>query len=358
MNLVCPLLSAICFPVLCGHASIPAQPQSSFIASHPSREIQRVFESDSLLDLTLKVNLAELLKDRGEERPEHPGTITYFAADSTPVALDVKVRTRGNFRLKPGNCDFPPLRLNFKKKQVENTLFANQDKLKLVTHCRNRKPYEQYLLQEYLAYRIYNLLTDKSLRVRLARITYQDSLEKREAITAFAFLIEDEDALAQRHEAIVMEGGRIHSNLMEAEHMALLSVFQYLIGNTDWSVGALHNIVVMQPVKGDVPPFAVPYDFDYSGVVNARYAVPPPELGLRSVRERRYRGFCRSAEELAPIFARFNQRREAIYALYRNHPFLEQKQIESTLAYFDEFYETINNPQKVKWEFLESCRRE
>ena len=351
----------ICFCVSSLMASARAQPASLFNDSTHSSDqpVSGLFESDDLLELTLTTDLKALLKDRGQESPYRPATLTYLAEDSTTVSLDIQVKTRGQFRLKRSNCDFPPLRLNFKKKQVEHTVFANQDKLKLVTHCRsNRKQYEQYVLQEYLAYRLYNLLTDKSFRVRLARITYQDSLNNRDPLTAFAFLIEDEEAMAKRNQAIIMEAGRIHSKFMEAEHMVLLAVYQYLIGNTDWSIPALHNVVLIQQVQGESAPLAVPYDFDYSGVVNAHYAIPPAQLDLSSVRERRYRGFCRPEAELAPAFAFFNQQQEAIYALYQNNSFLEQKQIKSTLAYFDEFYETINNPKKVKWEFLENCRRE
>ena len=357
---------AICFCVLSLIASARAQQtsQAGQVAIDSARgrdhEGLGLFDTDALLELTLKGNLKAFLKDKGENRSYHPATLAYFAEDSATVSLDLKVKTRGIFRRKYGDCDVPPLMLNFKKKQVEQTLFANQDKLKLVTHCRKKqKLYEQYLLQEYFAYRVYNLLTDRSLRVRLARMTYQDSTGKPDPFTEFAFLIEDEEAMAKRNKGIVMatEGKNVQQLWIDAEHMVLVAVYQYMIGNADWSVPGPHNIALIQ-VEGISDPIAVPYDFDFAGVVNAHYATPPPQLGIKTVRERIYRGFCRPEVDLLSIFARFNQRREAIYALYLNNSFLDQKQIKNTLRYFDEFYEIINDPKKIKWAFLEACRKD
>jgi len=356
---------AICFCVLNLIASARAQEalQPGQVSSDSARGRDHdglgLFDTDDPLELTLKADLKPLLKDRGENRSYHSATLTYFAEDSATVSLDIKAKTRGIFRRKFGNCDVPPLMLNFKKKQVEQTLFANQDKVKLVTHCRNKqKTYEQYLLQEYLAYRVYNLLTDKSFRVRLARMTYQDSTGKRGPFTEFAFLIEDEEIMAKRNKGIVVDtqGKTVQQRSIDAEHMVLVAVYQYMIGNTDWSLPGLHNIALIQ-LEGISDPIAVPYDFDFSGLVNAHYAIPAAQVSIKTVRERIYRGFCRPEVDLMSILARFNQQREAIYALYQNNAFLDRKQIKNTLSYFDEFYEIINNPKKIKWAILDACRK-
>jgi hypothetical protein len=365
MKSACSCLLAICFCVSNLMASARAQEasQPGQVASDSAQGRDHdglgLFDTDEPLELTLKADLKPLLKDRGETRSYHSATLTYIAEDSAIVSLDIKARVRGIFRRKFGNCDVPPLMLNFKKKQVEKTIFANQDKVKLVTHCRNKnKTYEQYLLQEYLAYRVYNLLTERSFRVRLARMTYEDSTGKRDPFTEFAFLIEDEEAMTKRNNGSVVDpqGRTVQQRSIDAEHMVLVAVYQYMIGNTDWSLPGLHNIALMQ-VKGIPDPVAVPYDFDFSGVVNAHYAIPAAQTNITTVRQRAYRGFCRPEADLMSILARFSQQREAIYALYQNNPFLDQKQIKSTLSYFDDFYEVVNNPKKVKREFLDGCRK-
>jgi hypothetical protein len=266
------------------------------------------------------------------------------------------VRTRGNFRLRRRTCNFPPLRINFKTKDTENTVFHGEDKLKLVAHCQdNKEEFEQYVLQEYLIYRIYNLFTDRSFRVRLARMTYVDTGSDKEPFTRWGFLLEDDDRMAARNGMDIFEMQGIHPDATDYELVTLLYVFQYLIGNTDWSVSGMHNIELM---AGETQvPYAVPFDFDWSGLIAAPYARPDPQLPIRKVRDRLFRGYCRTPEELAPVFAQFNAKKDDIYALYRNQAGLDEDYLEKTLKYFDEFYETINDPRKVDREFIRRCRQ-
>ena len=184
-----------------------------------------LFESDGVLEMELAADFSALLKDRGEQRSEHPATLSYTEPDGTPGELAIQLRTRGNFRLEARNCDFPPLRLNFKQGDAEHTVFAGQDKLKLVTHCRTGKTqFEQQMLQEFLAYRVYNQLTELSFRVRLARISYVDTAGKRKPSTRFAFLIEDEDRMAQRNIGVVFEIQRFSLTLTEPAQSALFAL--------------------------------------------------------------------------------------------------------------------------------------
>jgi hypothetical protein len=133
-------------------------------------------------------------------------------------------------------------------------------------------------------------------------------------------------------------------------------MYEYFLGNTDWSVYALHNIVLVE-MPGTVFPMPVPYDFDWSGVINAPYAVPDAKLPIRSVRQRLYRGYCRTLEEIQPILARFTENKDQIYALYRDLPALEEKRRTEMLAYYDEFYKTISDPRAVEREFIRTCRK-
>jgi hypothetical protein len=186
---------------------------ATLLALPASGTAQALFASPDALHLTLATDLRALLRDRGDERQDHPATLTFMDSTGNPVALEIAVRTRGNFRLRRSTCAFPPLRLDFPKQRTAGTPFAGQDKLKLVTHCQSRASFEQNLLHEYLVYRILNLLTDKSFRARLARVTYRDLARPTDSLTRYAALLESDAELAARHGARVVEqrgvvGGR------------------------------------------------------------------------------------------------------------------------------------------------------
>jgi len=316
---------------------------------------ETLFDAEHPLELTLEADLKPVLRDRGDKRPDHPARLWYLDQQGDTVSFDIGVRTRGHYRRIYLDCNVPPLRLNFKKKAVKNTVFAGQDKLKLVTHCRDKATsYQQFTLQEYLIYKVYNLITDNSFRVRLVRITYVDTEGKRKPVTKYGFLIEDEDLLAKRLGGRILKTGIIHQEATHRDQATLLAVFQYMMGNTDWSVPGRHNIKFVF-VDPKLPPFAVPYDFDFAGLVDPPYAKPDPRLQISSVRERLYRGYCRTEEEFQTAFAPFNEQREAIYALFRDFEYLDEKVKKRSLDYLDDFYETINKPRSVKREFLRAC---
>ena len=324
-------------------------------AQSPAESSAGLFGSEQLLELTLETDFSVILKDRSPESQYRPATLSYVGVDGSPVTLDIKVKTRGIFRLNPINCQFPPLMLNFAKKDAEHTLFADQDKVKLVTHCRNRDPdYEQYVLQEYLVYRTFNLFTDKSFHVRLASMRYIDKSGKNEPLTKYAFLLEDEGAMAARNGAQVSDAPGGQQEDFDSTYMGLVTLFQYLMGNTDWTVRVAHNIKIIRDSLG--VHFGVPYDFDWSGVMETKYARPAPQLEIHTVRRRLYRGYCRTEEGFRALFSPFLERKDAIYSLYRNLEGLSPKKLQQTLEYLDEFYETINDRNAIKQEFLRACR--
>jgi hypothetical protein len=312
-----------------------------------------LFAGHETLRLTLATDLRALLRDRGEQRQEHAARLTYSASAGRPVSLDIEVRTRGNFRLRRTVCTFPPLRLDIPKKAAGGTVFAGQDKLKLVTHCRNGRSYEQSVLHEYLLYCAFNLLTDKSYRARLARVTYVDTAGKEDSLTRYAVLLESDAELAERHHATLLEQRGVTQALTDQDQMTVVAVFQYFAGNTDWSVAGLHNITLLQ--DSTATPYAIPYDFDWSGVISAPYAVPAPQVGTKTVRERAYRGYCPPEDRLAPVIERFNARKDSIYALYRAQEGLEPRESAQALKYFDEFYRVINDPRSVRRAFFQNC---
>ena len=313
-----------------------------------------LFASHEPLELTLEADFSQLEEDREEDSPERPAAVFLSRPNAEPLRIDAQVRTRGKFRLQRRTCQLPNLRLNFPKKQLEGTVLEGQDKLKLVGYCRDRDDFEQNVLEEYAVYRAYNLVTDVSFRVRLARITYRDTSGKREPITRYGFLLEDDDALAERVGGKRVEAAAVPPVSFDAEAATMMALFQYMVGNTDWSMVQFHNSELVQLPDGKLVP--VPYDFDFSGVVNAPYAAPDPSLGTRSVRERVYRGFCRAEVDMKKAYDAFGVWREAFDGLFRGQQGLDPENAERAVEYLDDFYEVIGSERRAGVAIERACR--
>jgi len=315
-----------------------------------------LFDTGEILEVTLTTGLKEVKKDIGEKRGYHPATIAYQNEEGETVSLDLKVKTRGNSRRSKNMCDFPPLRLNFKKDNTKGSIFEGQNKLKLVAHCQdNRDDYKEYVVREYLVYKAYQLLTDKGFRVRLLKMTYVDSGNKENTVERYGFIIEAEEFLAERMGGEMLENKKIHAENTDRKMVDRVSVFQYMIGNLDWSVKENHNMKMCY-VAG-ASPYCIPYDFDLTGIVDTEYALPPEMLAVNSVRDRLFRGYCRTSEEFEEAFKEFLRIKDDLYALYTESELLSEKYVKSTIKYLDNFYATINNPKSVKQEFLKKCRK-
>lgn len=231
--------------------------------------------------------------------------------------------------------------------------------LKLVSSCKLGEDYENYLLTEYLVYKMYNLLTEKSFRVRLLQLTYRDSTSKVKEFTRYAFLLEDTKDMAKRNKMREYKQLNVGTEQTNREQMTLVAIFQYMIGNTDWSVPVKHNIRLIND-NNDNPallPYPVPYDFDYCGLVNAEYAVPYEELGLDNVRQRLYRGYPRTMEELNKTLQVFKEKKEKIYSLVTEMKLLGKNKQKDIINYLDGFYDIINKPKEVASIFIKNARK-
>lgn len=313
----------------------------------------KFFRTEEPVAVTLTTNIKRLRGDKDPNAPWRAATLTFAPSGGAPASIPVRVRTRGIWRLK--TCEFPPLRLNFTSEAVKHTDFHGLDKPKLVNYCRDDDTYEQYLLQEFQLYRIYRLLTPMSHAVRLMRITYADSATGKIHTTRYGFLEEEPGELAARVGGRMLTIKGAQPADLEPYQSALVGVFQYMIGNTDFALGALHNAELLATNTGDYMP--VVYDFDFAGAVNARYATVDPRLPMRSVRIRQYRGFCVPKDTYPKVFAQFNAKKDSIYALYRDPlgKLLRPGLADETLKYFDDFYKTINDPRAVKDQIMEQC---
>lgn len=318
-----------------------------------------MFDSDETLVLRLEAPFAALRRNRAE--PEYqPARLTYTAPGGETVATELRVRARGKSRR--ATCSFPPLLLNFRTNALVGTVLEGQNRLKLVTHCEPRTENEQYVLLEYLAYRVLNLVTEESLRVRPVSVTYFDTGRGREIATGQGILLEDEEQFAERRGLRAIPDERLTRARYGEELLTLVETFEYFIGNTDWSALAgpagtacCHNVVPLARADGVLVP--VVYDFDSSGLVDAAYALPAVGLPIDRVRDRLYRGSCRDAAVLRASFAPFEAQRTAIRALFESHPQLTERSRNKALEYVDAFYEAIADPRRVERDFRSSCAR-
>ena len=330
-----------------------SQPSPATINSFNENQ-NDLFSHDSVLNIRLTGNIRSLLKDRGDDEQYHPVSLSYSDQDGQVVSIPLKSKTRGNFRRQKANCNYPPLLLNFVKKLTKNTLFEGQDKMKLVMPCTN----DDLVIREYLAYKLYNLVTEKSFRARLVRITLFDEEKNKDAGDFFGFLLEEDDQMAERNGMKIIEKKMLQPQVMEKENFMKMAVFEYMIGNCDWSLPYLHNTRVIAFDSMSVP-YVVPYDFDHSGFVSAPYAHPPEALNLRSTRERRYRGYCiNNISEFKPIVDFYNRKKEEIYNTIRSCPQANARFVKSTIDWLDDFYATINNEKQLSNEFLFPCRQQ
>jgi hypothetical protein len=311
-------------------------------SKHSKSKFGTLFKTQDTLHFNLIANMKPLLRDRGLKPIYHNGNINYTTAKAKKINLALKIRVRGNFRKSTENCQFPPLLLNFDRKNKGNSVFNRQNQLKLVTHCISR----DNIVKEQLVYRIYNLITDNSFKTRLAKVTYIDSAQKRKPEKKLAFLLEDELILAKRIKAKTYTKVRLRHSQLDTLAMATISVFEYMIGNTDWSVPYLHNIKAFR--RSNILPLPIPYDFDHSGLVNANYANPAPELNLTSVKERLYRGINYPKPIFDSVFAKLQMLKPQIISLYEGNPGLDKSYIKYAVDYLNEFYEIIENDKKVK----------
>lgn len=311
-----------------------------------------LFEDDAVLEITLSGPLSAVFIDRHERRDRN------FSLGVDGVDVDVLVRMRGNSRAL--QCSFPPLRLNFSSSHSDGSIFAGQKKLKLVTHCKSPDDYEANVLEEYAAYRIFSLLTDISFRTRLLRVRYVDTESPgREPLERFAFLIESDKALASRLGGELNDVPHLTRNMLDAQYSALVYVFHYLIGNTDWSQvrfvdddTCCHNGKLIRIAERH---YLVPYDFDMSGLVNARYAKPHPDLRLRSVKTRRYRGYCTDEQVLRDALRSVIRRREDIMRIIEELPASSEKEIRSRSSFLQGFFKAASNEDKLLRKFENRC---
>ncbi|MEM1323310.1 MAG: hypothetical protein AAGG75_23795 [Bacteroidota bacterium] len=313
------------------------------------------FQSQEIVPITLKTNLSKLIKEK--ERGDYQGaSITITNKLGETITKDIKVRPRGKSRRKL--CSFPPIKIKFSKSDLEEDgLVRSFNTLKLVTHCYDSRPSEQNLLKEFLAYKIYNQLTDNSFRVQLVEIKYEDTEGKLRPMTKYGFIIENNDELAERLGSKNIKRYNLPIEEMNELEYHTLHMFQYMIGNTDWKIDMIHNVKIMQ-LDENATPVVVPYDFDFSGLVNAHYARPHPDYTeIFRVRDRYYTAKqCPSEAVINQTIELFEAKKEAILELCSNFELLNKGERKDITRFIKRFYDTIEKPSRVKGAFFKACK--
>ncbi len=319
---------------------------------------QALFSSEAPVELTLTTNLRDMLRERDSTALRWFGAaMTYTDAGGAVRSMPTELRARGHFRRQARNCGFPPLFIRAEKSVRDSSILQGNPRLKIVTPCRPAQvDYQQYILIEYLMYRTYSVIQDVHHRTRLANITYKDSTNRVAPIVVTAFLLEVGEEVADQHKLQFAETPGALFDDVDATTLDRLSLFEYWIGNTDWSLSALHNVEMLRDSLGIYTPVA--YDFDWSGAVNARYSFPNATLGIRTVRERLHRGPCRTAEQWAPTLVHYRAKRAAIDSIWAL-PLagLDPKVRADTKGYLDQLWPILDNPRQFGRAVVDICQK-
>ncbi|MEM9886314.1 MAG: hypothetical protein AAF849_10505 [Bacteroidota bacterium] len=308
---------------------------------------------EKVLEMSLETDVRKMVKNKYKEIYQ-AATLSYKSLENDSlIRHSLEIRARGNAR--KSNCFYPPLKLKFPKKELASLgLNPEFNKIKMVCPCRKGKTYAEYILKEYLAYRLFNIMSDMSFKVQLVEVNFIDEKGKAQPFKGYGFLLEPADELAARFNGEEHKASIVNPKYTMPEQTNLLNIFQYMIGNTDWSINKSHNIFSFRSPDFRLP-VAVPYDFDYSGIVNTTYAIPNEDLRIEEVTERLFRGICRTDGSYQAALQAFLDKKELIYAALNELTMLDEKSRNWVANYLDDFFEEMASPFVKRNVFEERC---
>ena len=327
------------------------------LVSAQAAQATPLFATDAPIRISIKGPIGLIARTAAESVQPRDAVLTLASPAETHA---IRLSPRGISRRKGDICEFPPLRVEFAQPPATTSLFAGQRRLKLVTHCRPSEGFQQHLLLEYSVYRLFNQATPLSYRARLATVEYVEPNGKA-VTTRWGFFIEDLDDVAKRNglkEAQV--GDRVSASQLEARQAGRIALLQYMIGNLDWSMragpageGCCHNSRLLAAPGGAYQPVA--YDFDYSGLVDAPYAIPPEGFSISSVRTRVYQGFCRHNSGALAAATDLRAKRGALEAVFSQVPGMSERTKAKSLAYLAGFFKDVATDEAVQRQLLKKC---
>jgi hypothetical protein len=323
----------------------------------------KLFSSGDTMSVTLTGPWRDIMRNEKNQDP-YPAKIEFTDDLGNAMSLDMTAERRGITRQRV--CDFPPIKLRFDKEAVKGTTFRGQKSLKMVTHCDRAERYEQYYILEMLAYQMYNLVNDYSFRVRPLEVNYVDSKTGDTKVDKFAFLIEDDSDVAKRHKLKKLKVPRMRVSQLDSKTMSEFALFQYLIGNVDWAAlsgpdpaECCHNVKLIgpEPFAREDTAYAIPYDFDSAGLVNAPYAAPPQGLPIKTVTQRLFRGYCRHNDTLEDARTLMLAREADFAALIDGESRLNSNTKKNAGIFIGKFFKIIEDQKKFDRRVIGKCRK-
>ncbi len=313
----------------------------------------KLFNSTEPIELILQMDMKMVLNDKSKEPQYSAAFLIQNLGKDKIQTFNIKVKARGRTRRINDICEFPPLKLNFEKKSTKNTVFEGQDKIKMVTHCQESEDYQNYALLEYLAYKTYNKITDYSYRVRLVNVTYKDVKQNYPDIEKTGFIIEDDDLLAQRIGGMPTDKRIWSQDSCNQKALDIFSLFQFMIGNTDWWINTRHNVDIINLNNDELIP--IPFDFDCAGIINTPYAMPSPKLPITYVKDRFFKGSCKTIDSYDKTIEMFNQKKSSILTMLESADFLDKRDRKISQKYIEKFYNIINDPEEFTAYLNQTC---
>jgi hypothetical protein len=317
----------------------------------------KLFEDDKIVEIALRFDLSTYFRAKPKDS-YLTANLTIHLDQKDSVSRDIRLKTRGIFRNK--YCTFPPIELNIKKVNFGYSDLNKITKLKLVPQCSSGKDKEDYVLREYLAYKLFNVLTDTSFRVRLLSINYIDTQKKRKPLRQYGFFIEPLEMLTARTNCTPVKSRTLNQKDIVNRIMDRVALFNFMIGNYDWSVPGQHNIAVIKTLNLEPNGLgiAIPHDFDWTGLVNPPYAVPTEEIGIENVRERRFEGVCRSKEVYNMELDQFLMKKEEFYRVINEFPYIDQRGKKDMITYLDGFFNQVaGRKENILYNLLNMCKK-
>ncbi len=243
---------------------------------------------------------------------------------------------------------------------AKGTLFEGNKELKLVMPCQLVKNSHDYVLKEYLAYKLYEVVTPFHFKTRPVSIELTEIKGKKvKTHQLMGFLIEDIDKVADRHGARKLKR-TVHPLQQDNICSVQNDFFQYMIGNTDFSVAYQHNEKLIFVTDRKAIP--IPYDFDMSGLVNANYAVVSQVQGevlsITKVTDRLFRGFKRSESVFEFIRQDFLGKKNQMMQIVDNleSEFKDPRQFELARNFIEDFFVVLQNERRYQKEILAVAR--
>jgi hypothetical protein len=316
----------------------------------------RLFEDEKPINVTLRFDLSTYFRSK-PQKDYLKANFTVHLNGSDSVSRDIRLKTRGVFRNQ--YCMFAPIELNIKKAHFGYSDLDRISKLKMVPQCSSGKDKEDYILREYLAYKLFNVMTDTSFRVRLVNIDYVDSEKKRKPVKQLAFFIEPVEILTARTNCIPLKAMALTQKSIVPGIMDRLAIFNYMIGNYDWSVPGQHNVAIVKSLRLDQSGLGIviPHDFDWTGLVNASYAIPAENVGTQNVRERIFLGVCRKKEVYNSELDLFQSKKAEFYRVINDFPYINQKVKKDLINYLDEFFNQLGGKRDmILNNLINSCK--